>query len=483
MPKPKLMPALVGPGRLLVILLAVGLTHAAVARQSGTPPPPPDPFDRQPTKPGAPAPAQPPHPPAQPPQTPPPQSPPAPSQPLPSPSAPAQPRTQPDNIGPEVIVFLKDGQRFTGLLVSENPERLVLRVAGIETEIGTKTIDHYQVLAPILERYRQIRDDIGEDPDRIIMLVEWLRAREQFDLALKEVNRALAIDPNKAEAKRVKRLVEEQIKLRDRAHAPENPDAAAPAPKGGPRDPKTAARTGVPLNDQQINLLKVFELNLDQPTRIVIHHDTIKRLLDENSGSALIPTTQEGRDALYRKPPAEILDLMFRLKARDLYGQVEVRDEPASMRMFRDEVNCAWLVNSCATNVCHGGQDAGRLYLFNQKFRSDTTVYTNFLILDRFRMADGRPLINYDDPQKSPLLQLGLPREDSLARHPAVPMGKAARDGWKPAFRSVNDSQFRQAVAWIDSMYKPHPSYPIDYTPPGADKGAPKAPVKEPTDR
>jgi hypothetical protein len=162
---------------------------------------------------------------------------------------------------------------------------------------------------------------------------------------------------------------------------------------------------------------------------------------------------------------------------------VQVVDEPKSMKAFRDEVNSTWLINSCATNTCHGGEEAGRLVLYNHGARRDPTVYTNFLILDRFRLADGRPLINYDDPEKSPLLQLGLPREDSLVKHPSAPMGKAGRDGWKPAFKSVTDVQFHQAAAWIDSMYKPHPAYPIEYTPPGPDKGGVKPTVKEPTGR
>lgn len=449
MPKPKFSPAPVGPGRLACFLFIIALAQGVYARQADPNP--------QPAKPVL-----------------------APAKPTPTPAPP-----EPDaaaSTGPEVVVFLKDGQRFAGLLVSENADHLVLRVAGIQTEFGSKLIDHYQVLAPILERYRQIRNDIGDDPDRILMLVEWLRVREQYELAIKEVDRVLAADANKGEAKRLRRLLEEQIKLRGSARVPVAGNTRAggnPVPRGAER----ASRTFPLLDERQINLLKVFELNLDDPPRLVIRRDTIKRMLEENAGSALIPTTQEGRDAIYRKAPVEVLDLMFRLKARDLYAQVEVQDQPKSMRAFRDGVESAWLVNSCATNACHGGEEAGRLALYNHRPRSDASVYTNFLILDRFRMADGRPLINYDDPEKSPLLQLGLPREDSLARHPAAPMGRAGRDGWRAVFKSTSDPQFRQAVAWIESMYKPHPAYPIEYHPPGADKGAPKPASKEPTDR
>jgi hypothetical protein len=149
------------------------------------------------------------------------------------------------------------------------------------------------------------------------------------------------------------------------------------------------------------------------------------------------------------------------------------------MRAFRDDVHRTWLINTCATTKCHGGEDAGRLWLYDRKTASDTAAYTNFLILDRFRLPgeDGKlsvPLINYNEPASSPLLQLGLPREEATFKHPEITGSTRAK--WRPAFRSTDDERFKQAVAWIKEMYAKRTNYPIDYTPPspkGAGAGTP----------
>ena len=67
------------------------------------------------------------------------------------------------------------------------------------------------------------------------------------------------------------------------------------------------------------------------------------------------------------KKPGEILRWFFDLRARELYGSIEVLENPRSMRLFRDEVNRAWLTNNCATSKCHGGENAGRLWLTGRR--------------------------------------------------------------------------------------------------------------------
>ena len=77
------------------------------------------------------------------------------------------------------------------------------RIAGIDTTFKADTIDHYEVLRPILERYEDMRRAMGDNPDDIANMIEWLRGREQYDLALKETNRLLAIDPTHPDGKRL----------------------------------------------------------------------------------------------------------------------------------------------------------------------------------------------------------------------------------------------------------------------------------------
>lgn len=409
------------------------------------------------------------------PEPPKPAPPPAPS-PAPSPApaveTPPPPQAGDANEAREAVVLLRDGQRYTGLLVSRDDEKVVLKIAGIDTPIPTSQIDRVSIMAPVLDRYRTMRGAIDDnDVDRLLMLVEWLRARSQWDPALNELDHILKVQPDHFDARRLKTLVVSQKKLAQAANAPK---ATRPVPKAAAPQPEVG---DFPLlAEHDINLIKIYEVDLNDPPRMLVDRRTITRLMDEHAGDPAIPGTQDGREALYRQTPGRILETMFKVQARNLYGDVQVLDHPRAMRLFRDEVHRSWLINSCATSRCHGGPDAGRLKLFNKKSGTDPALYTNFLILDRFRLADGRALINYEEPAKSPLLQLGLPREGSLAPHPVVPAVEGHGDLWRPFFRSADDRRFQGAVEWIKAMYRPRPDYPVQYTPPAPSAPKPAAP-------
>lgn len=427
---------------------------------TGSPPPATNPAPAPATPPGTPAPTSGPVPVTPPGSTPesvpaasPPPSTPA-AEPVAEPPAAAQP---PAPSGPrEAVVTLKDGQRYTGLLVDQNAERVVLRIAGIDTPIPISLVDRVQVQPPLLEQYRQMRAAIdNNDTERLLVLVEWLRAREQWDLAVAELDHILEVQPDNAEAKKLRLLVESQRELVQKT-VPANVHPVLP--------PDAQHAMDFPLlSDKEINLIKVFEVDLSDPPRLFIDRDTITRLMSEHAGDPLIPKTPKEREAMYRLSPARLLDVMFRLQARDLYSQVKVIDEPRSIRLFRDAVNRSLIANYCATNHCHGGAAAGRLVLTPQRPNSDPSVYTNFLILERFRLRDQSPMIKYDDPAHSPLLQLALPRDMTTVKHPVVPGPEGRGDQWKPFFHGTDDPRFENVVEWIKAMYRPRPDYPVEY--------------------
>lgn len=393
----------------------------------------------------------------------------------PAPAAPAD-RDPPlaDNTGeaePETLVFLKDGRRFTGLLVSKGEGEINLRINGVNSAFKLVDVARYEVLPPVLDRYRELREAVQDDPEQIIKLAEWLQAREKYELAYTEVRRALEIEPANTTARSMKLLLEEQIVLKQRSLNSGGAGGAGAGVGEPPAEPERIPavherRAEVPfLRAEQINLMKVFEIDLSDAPRLVIPREAVEEMLRANAASPLIPVTQEGRELILRKSPVEILDLMFKLQAREFYPRVQVLDQPRSIASFRDSVQRGWLLNACATTQCHGGTEAGRLVLFTRKPGSDAAVYTNLLILDRFRTKDGKPLINWNDPERSPLLHLGLPRRDSIRPHPPVPSGVNSHDAWKPAFRSTSDRAFQSAVSWIKSMYRPRPDYPVEYEP------------------
>lgn len=378
--------------------------------------------------------------------------------------------------GDDVLVVLDGGDRIEGELVRSDEQSIGVRIAGVVVSFDRGRIERMVVLDPPEVRYRRLRASIADDDvEHLVMLAEWLQRRRMFREALVELDTALKADPTHAEAIRLKRIVAELAALAERRGPADGADRERERAEAG-RFPSRPAPGEFPLlTPEEINLIKVYEIDLRDPPKVIVPRSTILRLLNEYGDDPLIPGTREGREAFLRKDARDILDVMFRLRARDLYGQVTVLDHPRSMRLFRDQVHAAWLVNSCASTRCHGGSDGGRLRLYNYRPTAAESVYTNFLILERFTMQDGKRLIDYDEPERSPLLQMGLPRDDARTPHPVV-------RGWSPIFRNRDARRFVQGVEWIRSMYRPRPDYPIEYPPPSA-KETGGVPPAEPVER
>ncbi len=411
----------------------------------------------------------------------------APSTAPPSATPPVAPAPKPPEkpVEPEVVVVMNDGRRFSGFLIEKNPLEIIIRVASIRTVLKAESVDRLEILPPLLERYKELRKAIDDhDADQLLRLVEWLVARREFDIALVELDGLLKRQPTHGATIRARQNLLRQIELRDKA-TPSKP--AVPSAPGSPAAPEVApppASTPEPdapggfenfpyLPPEDINLIKVFEIDLAKPPRIDMPREVMTTLLDRYAGHPALPSSREGRDGVYRLSSREQLDLLFRVRARDLYAQVRVLDQPETMRAFREDIQRGWLTASCATSACHGGADAGRLVLANRKPAADPALYTNFYILSKFKLTDGTPLIDTQNPDRSALLQMGLPREGASPRHPAVlrslktepgaePQG---RDAWTPVFRGRDDRRFTQAVDWIKSLHQPRPDYTLRYAP------------------
>lgn len=366
--------------------------------------------------------------------------------------------------GEEVEVTMRDGRRIGGLFVSKNPQQITLSISGIATPFPLESVERWRVLPGVDVRYSELRAAIeDDDTEQLLQLAEWLRSRGRLDLALWELDHVMELEPTNARAQELRTWVLEQQKVVEARRA-----ARAGQGKPDETDP------GFPLLDEaQINLIRVFEVDTKNPPRMIVPRAAVVKFLDTYAGrtaegKGTVPATPEGRELFLRQRPADLLGWFFALRARELYGMVQVLDNPPSMRIFRDEINRSWLTNSCATNKCHGGEAAGRLMLSNKKSGSDASAYTNFLILDRFKSSDGLGLIDYPEPARSPLLEMGLPHDQAIFKHPQVDSMSQGR--WRPVFRDRNDEKFLRAVEWIRGMYPQRTGYPIDYSPP-----APKA--------
>lgn len=403
----------------------------------------------------------------------------------------------------EIVLVMRDGQRVVGTLVEQTRDWFTLRIAGVEARVPTETVERIELQKPLRHRYEQMRSLIDDgDVERLLLVAEWLRSVSMFEEAIAEIDHVLRVEPFNDRARQLRDLVSRQIEMRDRREArererreaartapvqPADPapidDADEPIESEEQADAAEASGRKVPLghrrdfpllSDGQVNLMKVYEIDLRDPPRLLIERSTIDKLLQRFAGSTLLPSTKAERDRFYRKPPEEILDLMFQLQARDLYGEVRVLGPVKSMERFRDHVQVTWLLQNCSTSGCHGDANASGLTLYRRRPGSDQSVYTNFLILDRYRTGDDEALINWQTPDRSLLLQMGMNRDNAFRPHPEV-------KGWRAVFRNPSDRRFRQAVEWIESMYRPRTELPIEYDPPGESSRAASVTTDQPT--
>lgn len=370
--------------------------------------------------------------------------------------------------GELVIVKLNSGQSFAGILLEKSAEAVAVDVNGLRVKLNRADIASIEYKPTRYDEYARLRAAIPEDDvSGTASLVLWLIEQEMFDEALAEAERLVEVRIGDADATRLLRETQATIRLRQRDEK-ESGDGGGSARdlerqreqlaseiervRFGPNDFPVLSR-------EQINLMKVYEIDISNPPRLRITHDTIDRLFAEYGEHPLVPESRQARDVFRRKPAHEILDVMFRAQARTLYGDVQVIGNPHAMEKFRDDIHARWLINSCASTRCHGGKGAGRFVLRNIRRNTDETFYTNFLIIDRYRTEQGLPLLNWSDPPRSPLMHYALPRDDALFPHPEV-------DGWTPTIRSRSDRNFQDAMDWMRSMYLPRPDYGIDYESP-----------------
>ncbi|HEX2837272.1 MAG TPA: hypothetical protein VHN77_03990 [Phycisphaerales bacterium] len=395
----------------------------------------------------------------------------------------------------ETEVILKDRRRVSGKLVEVTSESVVLAISGIPTVFKLDNIEAIRALPSVEERYEGLRAAIANDDiEGLLRLAEWTRQRGRLALALKDVESVLAQEPNNRAANELRTIIVEQQKLNALKAAPKprtapqpKPDGAAPeAPDPKPTKPIRPAPDTFPLlTDDQINIVRVFETDLKDPPAMIVKRETVTRFLDKYEGTivegkGIVPVSPEAREQFYRLRPSQVLSWFFDLRAREFYPEVQVLENPRTMRLFRDNVHRTWLINSCATSKCHGGEEAGRFYLSNKNQASDRAAYTNWVIIDQFKTTDGLPLIDFKDPARSPILQMGLPRDKAIIKHPTVEGGGRR---WIPIFDDTSDRRYRAAVDWILSLYPNRAGYPIEYTPPvpkglKAGENAPPAPPR-----
>ncbi|MFW5653185.1 MAG: hypothetical protein ACOC0P_03995 [Planctomycetota bacterium] len=378
--------------------------------------------------------------------------------------------------GDEIVLVLDSGQRIRGELIEKDAWSWTLSVSGIRTTVRHDRVVRSREVHGFSYYYENLKRAIPRnDYGRRLDFAEWIFRQQRFELAAEETELLLDANPNFDEARELLRRINIAMEFAAKREAERAAGSGATREgargtsdrnrRGNETDVRTETRAdGLAgmrlLTRDEINLLRVYEVDMSDPPRMLVDRAAVDALIRDYADSPLIPDTPEGRDRLYQLPAPELLSIMFQLQARELYDKARIIGEPETFRRFNNDVHKAWVIRGCATAECHGGPKGGDLILHNARINDDRVAYTNFLILDRYRLADDdRPLIDVDDPKASPLLQMGLPPHWSTAPHPVV------RD-WKPVFSSPEDPLFQKTVSWIETLFAPRPQYPVEFEPP-----------------
>jgi hypothetical protein len=352
------------------------------------------------------------------------------------------------------IVCLLDGSIRRGVIVEDQFERVIIEIEGIRTVIPRASVDFVELEPSFEERYRHFKATLDRaNPERHFALCRWLHEQRRYDLAAKELAELNGY-ANIPEARELARVVDAQIALA-RASAARGA-AGTEAPEAEPETEVDAP--GAILSRADVNIIRVYEIDFRRPPEVVVPPETIDRLLRDYATNPLIPVDPDQRKAIYRAEPLDVVELMFKLRARELYPEIEVLSDPYSLTIFRQRVHDAWLMNSCATSACHGSPGAGRLFLFRRNAREPAVRYANLLTLERLEIDPQWPLVNYERPIDSLIIQFGLPRTMARRPHPPTP-------GWAPAFRRLTDRGVQHTVEWIEAMLQPRPEYPVEFEP------------------
>lgn len=356
------------------------------------------------------------------------------------------------------VVHMRDGRVFRGAVVRDEFDFVEIEIEGIRQRFPREAVARTVLTLTPRQFYEEARAAIPPDQysDRL-RLARYLYDNRMYEESREELLSLLEL-VDLHEAKELLRVVQAQLALGETVDRDDDFEYRDPA---GRRSVPTLRET-LPdrfLSAEDVNLIRVYEIDFRRPPRVTVTPDLIRRMIEVYATSDLIPASAAGRQALFREDPLRLVRLLFDLKARDLYGEIRVDTEPYALNLFRQRVHNAWLLSNCATSACHGGLDAGRLFLHNRNPKSAQTRYTNLLILERLKLDGLPPLIDWERPIDSLILQYALPRTEARYPHPDV-------KGWKPVFTGANRRLLEDFVEWVRAMYRPRPDYPVSYEPP-----------------
>ena len=359
----------------------------------------------------------------------------------------------------EAVITTYDDRTLTGELVSQDEKTVTLLISGIKTPIPRQSIKSIEVKDAPPEQYRKLRAELDDDDlDGRYRLAYQMYEKKWFELAMVELQSMRRDFPDSDKVRALQTVVQSRID-REREEARQTIRPSNNTGSNRPTQPQNEV-SGMPgpdkrLTEEQINAIRVYEVDLSEKPNITLKPETIDKLYENYASNDRLT---KDRRAFRKLEGHEQLEILFDLQARELYPEVIIRQDSPAMKAFRTKLHQRYVLSYCATTGCHGDGSPGGLFLFRIQPNSDATVYTNFYTLQKIERPQG-VMIDRDLPDRSLLLQYGLDRDAAATPHPDV-------KGWRSQFVDDQDVRYRDYMDAIDMLWKPAPDYGIDYSSP-----------------
>jgi hypothetical protein len=355
-------------------------------------------------------------------------------------------------LGQVKTVICKDGRRITGTVTLSDG---VYKVATKLAEVNVPASEVEAVIGEVStqQEYQQRRAQIDPNSaDDHVKLGRWALEQQLLQQAREEFQAALNLKPGHEMAA----LLLQQVELKIRGR-----QAATATSQSRPSYEERIEDSWL-VSEEDINRIRVAETGGESRGVVVrFTGDVLEQFIRSQRNN------KDFQDPAFEKRFRSMRtwdQLAYIVKNLDpnnasITDDIVVLSDPKALRDFRQPV---WrlVAQSCAAADCHGGSSpVGGLKLFRARVRDERIDYTNFVILDGFVGAGGNArMIDRASPEKSLLLQYGLPPERAEMKHPVKLR--------QPVFAAQAAAAYRRVRDWIALLKSPHPSYRLDYRPP-----------------
>jgi hypothetical protein len=350
--------------------------------------------------------------------------------------------------GRQGVVTTIDGRNFEGEITERGGE-VVIRVKGIESTLNRDDIAAI-VYGTFVERFEKALAALKPDDvaGRVALGRDAL-GRGAYDQANKAAGAALDIDPLDRPARDLMSAIEQQQRAASAAVTPKTPATPeAETPREKPADL---------ISEELINTIRQSELRAeDSRVRIRFANNVRKRYVDSQANLTY-------GEFIKQSETEQALE-MLRNGKKELVPDIIVATDPPMLLEYNRRVQTV-VLQGCATSQCHGGGSKGSMPLVSPA-RSTEESMINFHTLVTYQASVGektdtggifsgpaaRKLIDRESPDRSLLLEFGLPKNRTQSPHPEV-------KGYNGIFRDSNDPQYKLILNWINELKKPSPNY------------------------